>query len=78
MTGTVEIFFLQNNINSSYNRKKTVPVVSWLFERSTDPIIVELHQSLLFTDFQDAPVVVFDAVSAAKASVSNIIPFIYF
>ena len=41
-------------------------------ERSVDLIIVELHQSPLSSDFQDAPVVLFDALSAAEASVSNI------
>jgi len=41
-------------------------------ECSVDPIIVELQHSLLSTDFQDVPVVVFDALSAAKSSVSNI------
>ena len=41
-------------------------------ERSVDPIIVELRHSLLSNDFQDAPDVVFDALSAAKSSVSNI------
>ena len=34
-------------------------------------MIVELHQSLLSTDFQNAPGVVFDALSAAKTSVSK-------
>ena len=41
-------------------------------ERSIDPIIVELRHSLLSNDFQDAPDVVFDALSAAKSSVSLI------
>ena len=41
-------------------------------ERSVDPIIVQLRHSLLSNVFQDAPDVVFDAVSAAKSSVSNI------
>ena len=41
-------------------------------ERSVDPIIVELQHSLLSNVFQDAPDVVFDALSAAKSSVSNI------
>ena len=41
-------------------------------ERSVDPIIVELWHSLLSNVFQDAPDVVFDALSAAKSSVSNI------
>ena len=41
-------------------------------ERSVDPIIVKLRHSLLSNDFQDAPDVVFDALSAAKSSVSNI------
>ena len=35
-------------------------------------MIVELRQSLLSTDFQDAPDIAFDALFAAKASVSNI------
>ena len=35
-------------------------------------MIVELHQSLLSTDFQDAQGNVLDAFSAAKVSVSNI------
>jgi len=41
-------------------------------ERSVDPMIVELRHSLLSTNFQDASSVVFDALSAAKTSVSNI------
>jgi len=41
-------------------------------KRSADSIIVELRHSLLSTDFQDAPVVVFNSLSAAKSSVSNI------
>ena len=41
-------------------------------EHSVDLMIIELHQSLLSTDFQDAPSVVFDALSAATTSVSNI------
>ena len=41
-------------------------------ERSVDPIIVKLRHSLLSNVFQDAPDVVFDALSAAKSSVSNI------
>ena len=41
-------------------------------EHSVDPIIVELRHSLLSNDFQDVPDVVFDALSAAKSSVSNI------
>ena len=35
-------------------------------------MIVELRQSLLSTDFQDTPGIVFDALSTAKESVSNI------
>jgi len=38
-------------------------------ERSVDPLITELQQSL---NCQNLPVAVFDALSAAKASVSNI------
>ena len=41
-------------------------------ECSVDPLITELRQSLLTPDCQDAPVAIFDALSAAKASVSNI------
>ena len=41
-------------------------------ECSLDPIIVELRRSLLSNVFQDAPGVVFDALSASKSSVSNI------
>ena len=41
-------------------------------EHSVDPIIVELWHSLLSNDFQDASDIVFDALSAAKSSVSNI------
>ena len=35
---------------------------------SVNPMIVELHHSLLSTDFQDVPSVVFNALSAAKSS----------
>ena len=41
-------------------------------EQSVDPMIVELHHSLLSAEFQDTTSVVFDALSAAKMSVSNI------
>ena len=41
-------------------------------ERSVDPLITELRQSLLTPNYQDVSEVVFDALSAAKASVSNI------
>ena len=41
-------------------------------ERSVDPIIVELRHSLLSDVFQDVPDAVFDTLSAAKSSVSNI------
>ena len=41
-------------------------------ERSVDPLITELKQSLLTPDCQDVPVAVFDALSTAKVSVSNI------
>ena len=40
-------------------------------EHSIDPLITELRQSLLTPDCQDVPVAVFDALSAAKAAVSN-------
>ena len=41
-------------------------------ECSVDPMVVELHQSLLSTDFQDAPSVDFNALSVGKTPVSNI------
>jgi len=36
-------------------------------------MIVELHHSLLSAEFQDATSVAFDALSATKSSVSNIV-----
>ena len=41
-------------------------------EHSVDPLITELWQSLLTPNYQEASEVVFDALSTAKASVSNI------
>ena len=41
-------------------------------ECSVDPLITELQQSLLTSNCQGELVAVFDALSAAKASVSNI------
>jgi len=41
-------------------------------ERSVDPLITELRQSLWTSNCQGVPVAVFDALSAAKASVFNI------
>ena len=41
-------------------------------EHSVDPLITELRQSLLTPNCQDVSEVVFDALSAAKTSVSNI------
>ena len=41
-------------------------------ERFVDPLITELRQSLLTPNYQDVSEVVFDALSAAKASASNI------
>ena len=40
------------------------------FECSVDLMFVELHQSILSTDFQDALGIFFDALSSAKTSVS--------
>ena len=41
-------------------------------ERSSDPLIVELRHSLLTSDSQFVSDAVWDALSAAKASVNNI------
>jgi len=41
-------------------------------ERSSDPLIAELHNSLLISDSYDVPMGICNALSAAKTSVSNI------